>query len=105
MAAAEVSALIKAHKVVVFSKSYCPYCTKAKAAFERVGVKPHVLELDLAHADGGAAFQEAFISLTGKHSVPRVFIGGVFLGGGDDTVAAEQSGKLVALLKEAGALA
>jgi len=105
MAAAEVSALIKAHKVIVFSKSYCPYCNNAKAAFERVGVKPHVLELDLAHPDGGAAFQQALGSLTGATSVPRVFINGVFLGGGDDTVAAERSGKLAKLLKEAGALA
>jgi glutaredoxin 3 len=43
--------------------------------------------------------------MTGATSVPRVFVGGVFLGGGDDTVAAEKSGKLAKLLKEAGALA
>ena len=33
MAASEVAATIKARKVVIFSKTYCPYCDAAKAAF------------------------------------------------------------------------
>jgi len=37
--------------------------------------------------------------------VPRVFIGGTFLGGGDDTVAAQQKGTLEEKLKAANALA
>ena len=42
--------------------------------------------------------------LTGGRSVPRVFIGGKFLGGGDETEAAHREGKLQALLEAAGAL-
>lgn len=103
MAAAEVAALIKANRALIFSKSYCPYCDAAKAAFKRVGVVPHVVELD--ERDDGSAFQAALGQMTGATSVPRVFVGGVFVGGGDDTVAAEKSGKLAKLLKEAGALA
>ena len=103
MAAAEIASLLKAHRAVMFSKTYCPYCDAAKSAFSRAGVAPHIVELDLR--DDGAAFQTELGKLTGATSVPRVFIGGVFLGGGDDTVAAEKSGKLVKLLKEAGALA
>ena len=42
--------------------------------------------------------------LTGGRSVPRVFIGGQFVGGGDETVAAHRDGKLQALLEAGGAL-
>jgi len=36
--------------------------------------------------------------------VPRVFIGGDFVGGGDDVVALYEKGELAGLLKNAGAL-
>jgi glutaredoxin 3 len=99
----EIAATLSAHKVVVYSKTYCPYCDKAKAAFKRVGVAPHVVELD-ERPDGGA-FQSELGKMTGGTSVPRVFVGGKFIGGGDDTDAAERSGKLAKLCREAGAIA
>ena len=37
-------------------------------------------------------------------SVSRVFIGGVCIGGGDETVAADRAGKLRGMLEAAGAL-
>ncbi|VDO61733.1 unnamed protein product [Haemonchus placei] len=39
-----VDGLLRSHKVVVFSKSYCPYCHKAKAALESQHLKPGALE-------------------------------------------------------------
>ena len=42
--------------------------------------------------------------LTGGRSVPRVFIGGKFIGGGDETEAAHKSGKLQGMLESAGAV-
>lgn len=42
--------------------------------------------------------------ITGRTTVPRVFVGGVSVGGCDDTVAANKSGKLKQLLQQAGAL-
>lgn len=48
--------------------------------------------------------QDALRELTGARSVPRVFVGGKFLGGGDDTAAAAANGTLKKLLQEAGAL-
>ena len=102
MAAEEVAAAIKQHKALIFSKSYCPYCDKAKAAFKRAGVVPHVIELD-GRADCGA-MQAALGKLTGETSVPRVFVGGEFVGGGDDTDAKERSGKLAQRCKAAGLL-
>lgn len=39
MAKEFVASTIKSHPVVVFSKTYCPYCTKAKKALQSVGLK------------------------------------------------------------------
>ena len=98
----EIKALVASNKAVIFSKSSCPYCDAAKRSFSAIGVKPHVVELD--SFDGGkmGAWQDALKGLTGARSVPRVFVGGKFIGGGDDTVALQQSGQLAALCKEAG---
>lgn len=46
--------------------------------------------------------QDALGDLTGARSVPRVFIGGKFIGGGDDTVRKADSGELKQLLTAAG---
>jgi glutaredoxin 3 len=45
MAAATVAAAIAGHKVLIFSKTYCPYCVNAKAAFKTIGVSPTVIEV------------------------------------------------------------
>ena len=85
-----------------FSKTYCPFCTKAKNALRDVlGPRADaltVIELD-KRADG-AAIQSA-LAFTGATSVPRVFIGGKFIGGGDDTVALAKSGELKKLIDAA----
>ena len=99
----QISSLLAAHKVVIFSKTTCPYCTAAKRAFAAIGVSPFVQELDQDASTMGA-YQQALGAMTGATSVPRVFINGTFLGGGDDTVAAQRSGKLAELCRAAGAL-
>ncbi|EKX48629.1 hypothetical protein GUITHDRAFT_105774 [Guillardia theta CCMP2712] len=94
--------MIKSNKVMVFSKSYCPFCNKAKSTLDGLGVKYEAMELD-KRADG-SDIQDYMLSLTGARSVPRVFVGGKFVGGGDDVVAKAKSGELQAMLKQAGAM-
>jgi len=98
-----VKSLISQNKVMVFSKSFCPYCSKAKSAFDKLGVKPFVLEIE--DRNDCEDIQQALLTLTGKRSVPRVFINGDFIGGGDDTAAALANGSLEKKCREAGALA
>ncbi|EKX36829.1 hypothetical protein GUITHDRAFT_97486, partial [Guillardia theta CCMP2712] len=93
---------IENNPVVVFSKSYCPFCAKAKDALDSLNAKYEVLELDLR--DDGNAIQDALNTLTGGRSVPRVFVKGKFIGGGDDMVSKKASGELETILQEAGAL-
>lgn len=95
------------NQVVIFSKSYCPYCVKGKRAMAQFVDVPsadcYVWELDQAtSADECAAIQDALLDVTGGRSVPRVFVGGQFIGGGDDTAAKASSGELLRLLKAAG---
>jgi len=86
--------------VIVYSKTYCPYCSEVKALFTKLNVAAKVVEIDtLADADAVSA---ALADVTGRRTVPQVFIGGEHVGGCDDTVAANKSGKLKELLGGVG---
>lgn len=88
---------VAAHDVVIFSKTYCPYCKKVKAIFsDELKVAASVVELD--EKGNGAAIQAALLELTGQRTVPSVWIKGKHIGGCDDTAAAHGSGKLKGLL-------
>jgi len=89
--------LIEKNRIMIFSKSYCPYCTRVKDLFSKMGEKPYVLELD--SDENGSNIQNALYSITRQRTVPNVFINKIHLGGCDDTMAAQKSGKLSELLK------
>ena len=85
--------LIKDNKVMVFSKSYCPYCTKAKEELTKL-TKFKAIELD--NTNDGDDIQKALLDMTGTHhiiitiilslsslgqkTVPNIFIGGKHIG-------------------------
>ena len=98
----ELTALVNdkvtSNTVMVFSKTNCPFCKNAKAALDAQGIAYEVMELD-TRADG-QDIQDIMLSMTGARSVPRVFVKGKFVGGGDDTCALAQSGQLKALLED-----
>jgi glutaredoxin 3 len=82
--------------VVVFSKSFCPFCTKTKSLMDELKIEHKVIELD--EVDNGAAIQDALKEISGQRTVPNVFVKGDHLGGNDDTQAAAASGKLQEML-------
>ena len=51
-----------------------------------------------------ADIQDELLSMTGGRTVPRVFIDGEFIGGGDETASLAASGELKALLTNKGIL-
>merc|ERR1739840_12628 len=91
-----VDEAIKSNKVMMFSKSYCPFCTKAKKALKEIGADFEVMELG-KRADCNA-IQDIMGKMTGARSVPRVFVNGEFIGGGDKTVEMMKNGKLKELI-------
>lgn len=100
-----VRSLVASHPVLIFSKSYCPYSTRAKealaAAVPAGAPPPTVVELDLR--EDGVALQAALEAATGRSTVPNVFLGGHPVGGSDEVAALAAEGKLDSLVREAPA--
>ena len=101
----QIQQLIHRYPVMVFSKSYCPYSRKAKTILSkyRLGANYHVLELDQL-PEKSEEFQSELGRLTGASTVPRVFINGKCIGGGDETGELDQRGDLEKLLRQAKAI-
>ena len=102
----KIDTLLQEKKVVVISKSYCPFCKKAKQVLAKYNIpKEHIAILEIENDSSCEEIQKYMQVLTGGRSVPRVFIGGKCIGGGDETMALHNKGKLEPLLKNVGALA
>jgi glutaredoxin len=84
-------------QVVVFSKSYCPFCKATKELFTELGVDFKVHELDQM-GDDGPALQMSLFKMTEQKTVPSVFVKGKHIGGNDATQAAAKEGKLQEML-------
>lgn len=94
---------INQHPLVLFSKSYCPYCKKTKETLAALGANPVVFELDLR--EDGQAIQNFLFRLTHQATVPNVFIKAKSIGGNDNTQDMFRSGELEERLRRAGAIA
>ena len=102
----KIDTLLQEKKIVVISKSYCPFCKKAKQVLAKYNIpKEHIAILEIENDSSCEEIQKYMQVLTGGRSVPRVFIGGKCIGGGDETMALHNNGKLEPLLKNVGALA
>ena len=81
--------------VKMYSTQVCPYCQRAKRLLEQRGVQ-HIDEL---RVDLQPALRETMVQLTGRRTVPQIFIGETHVGGCDDLVALDQRGGLDPLLQ------
>ncbi|KAJ3216713.1 hypothetical protein HK099_005761 [Clydaea vesicula] len=102
MASAEVQKIVKdlinSNKVVVFSKSYCPYCKATKQLLTSLKIQFALLELD--QVSNGSSIQDYIEELTGQRTVPNTFINGKSIGGNDKLQALNSSGQLTKLLQD-----
>ena len=90
---------ISSNKVVVFSKTYCPYCHATKDLFRKEefsGIPVVYHELD--KRSDGPAIQATLLDMSGQRTVPSVWIGGKFVGGNSETQSAYKSGELQTML-------
>ncbi|KAK0636112.1 thioredoxin-like protein [Bombardia bombarda] len=98
--------LIDDNAVMVFSKSYCPYCNNTKRLLESFDAK--YVHYELNQESDGDEVQAALAKLTGQRTVPNIFINKQHIGGNSDLEAVVKNGKdgkkIEELLKEAGAL-
>ena len=80
--------------VEIYTKTFCPYCWRAKLLLESKGVEYQEIAVDF----GGEVRQTMIQRASGRTTVPQIFIGEVHVGGCDDLVALERDGKLDQLL-------
>ncbi|KAK9465404.1 thioredoxin-like protein [Lipomyces arxii] len=97
--ASEVQELVSANAIMVFSKSWCPYCKMAKSTLDKESVEHTDLELD--QIETGEDIQRAIYELTNQRTVPAIFIGGKFVGGNSDLQMLKKNGELKNLIKAA----
>ena len=77
----------------MYSKSWCPYCDRAKALLRAKGQEWTEVDVE---ADADRATE--MVERSGRRTVPQVFLGDRHLGGFDDLQALEDAGELDALL-------
>lgn len=80
----------------MYTTQVCPYCVRAKALLKQRGVE----QIEEIRVDLDPAQREAMMSLTGRRTVPQIFIGQTHVGGCDDLVALDQRGALMPLLQQ-----
>mmetsp|Transcript_4159 Transcript_4159/g.9029 ORF Transcript_4159/g.9029 Transcript_4159/m.9029 type:complete len:101 (-) Transcript_4159:495-797(-) len=96
----ELDKALESHPVVVVSKTWCSFCTRAKNVLANYPIK----NMRVIECDSKPAVQNRAEELTGQRTVPNIFIGGKSIGGCDKTVALHNKGQLKVMLEEAGAL-
>lgn len=104
MATASMVDLVKQknaeNPVIVYSKTWCPYCAQVKQLFSQLEVPAKIVELD--QVVEGDDVQAALFEVSASRTVPQVFINDQFVGGADDTLMEEHSGALRKRLEEIG---
>jgi glutaredoxin 3 len=79
----------------MYTIRYCPYCINAKALLDRKGV-PYI-DHDITHLPD-AELNRMMRALTGRKTVPEIWVDGQHIGGYDELKALDDVGKLDAML-------
>ena len=86
-------------KVLIYSKSYCPYCEQTKQCLSEGQVAAKIIELD--QVNDGAKIQDCLKQLSGQKTVPYVYINGNLIGGNSDLQQIRSNGQLKTILDSA----
>ena len=81
--------------VKMYTTAVCPYCVRAKQILQAKGVA-HIEEV---RVDTNPDERMRMMDLTGRRTVPQIFIGETHVGGCDDLMALDSQGGLVPLLQ------
>ena len=80
--------------VRMYTTQVCPFCVRAKALLRQRGVD----NIDEIRIDLDPAQRDHMMAITGRRTVPQIFIGETHVGGCDDLIALDQKGGLAPLL-------
>ena len=85
------------NSVRMYTTQVCPYCLRAKALLKQRGVE----QIEEIRIDLDPAQRDHMMKITGRRTVPQIFIGSTHVGGCDDLMALDQRGGLLPLLQAA----
>lgn len=80
--------------VTMYTTQVCPFCVRAKALLKQRGVE----QIKEIRIDLDAQQRQQMMEMTGRRTVPQIFIGDTHIGGCDDLIALDQRGGLLPLL-------
>lgn len=83
--------------VKIYATGSCPYCIQAKQLLKERGAT----EIDEIRVDMVAGERQKMMEITGRRTVPQIFIGATHIGGCDDLMALDSRGGLMPLLSGA----
>ena len=81
--------------VRMYTTGLCPFCVMAKRLLQQKGVA-----IEEVRVDSDTTQREEMMRITGRRTVPQIFVGETHVGGFDDLSAMDRAGKLDPLLKE-----
>jgi glutaredoxin 3 len=80
--------------VKMYATDSCPYCIRAKQVLAARGVT----SMEIINVATHPQERVRMMALTGRRTVPQIFIGSTHVGGCDDLMALDSRGQLAALL-------
>jgi glutaredoxin 3 len=83
--------------VKMYSTAVCPYCIQAKRILKARGVET----IDEVRVDSNPQERLRMMEITGRRTVPQIFIGETHVGGCDDLMDLDSRGGLLPLLNAA----
>jgi glutaredoxin 3 len=82
-----------APQIIMYVKSWCPYCERARSLFKAKGVVYQEIDIESQPEQ-----REEMIRRSGRRTVPQIFIGSRYIGGSDDIHELDAAGGLDPLL-------
>jgi glutaredoxin 3 len=83
--------------VKMFTTAVCPYCVRAKQLLKSRGVE----QIEEIRIDLDPAQRDHMMQITGRRTVPQIYVGETHVGGCDDLMALDAKGGLMPLLQAA----
>jgi glutaredoxin 3 len=83
--------------VKMYTTAVCPYCVRAKQLLKSKGVE----QIEEIRIDLDPAQRDHMMQITGRRTVPQIYVGDTHVGGCDDLMALDAKGGLVPLLQAA----
>lgn len=77
-------------EVTIYVTPICPYCTRAKALFDKLGITYTVIDI----SQNNDLRQEMINRSGGRTTVPQILINDTHIGGSDDLYGLYQAGQL-----------